>query len=288
MLKYANIRRTEKELVHGSNITNMNTKQRELAKLTVATLPTNMKQRKLVRTSTVKNLRCIVASSLADCFTDANALCAANLQLGAVKTDEIRYTPTTDWRQKSQRGSRTRRAVILASTSRRNDRCVDTYCAPLMPTTHTYTNWDLSEISWVMTSLSRLVRAPCCHRLTTVTPSTHAFQLWPSRLFSEFSIQHLAVSYTNWSHLTSNHVTSDLKVRHWLPIKEHVDHELFVLVLVHNVSAGRALLNMSDMLTFVLTWLVTTFNWLIGVLTARQHRKVNLCQLWGKETGSVG
>jgi len=29
-------------------------------------------------------------------------------------------------------------------------------------------------------------------------------------------------------------------------------------------------------------------NWLIGVLTARQHRKVNLCQLRGKETGSVG
>jgi len=27
---------------------------------------------------------------------------------------------------------------------------------------------------------------------------------------------------------------------------------------------------------------------LIGVLTARQHRKVNLCQLRGKETGSVG
>jgi len=30
------------------------------------------------------------------------------------------------------------------------------------------------------------------------------------------------------------------------------------------------------------------FNWLIGVLTARQLRKVNLCQLRGKETGSVG
>jgi len=29
-------------------------------------------------------------------------------------------------------------------------------------------------------------------------------------------------------------------------------------------------------------------DWLIGVLTARQHRKVNLCQLRGKETGSVG
>jgi len=27
---------------------------------------------------------------------------------------------------------------------------------------------------------------------------------------------------------------------------------------------------------------------LIGVLTARQHRKVNLCQLREKETGSVG
>jgi len=29
-------------------------------------------------------------------------------------------------------------------------------------------------------------------------------------------------------------------------------------------------------------------DWLIGVLMARQHRKVNLCQLRGKETGSVG
>jgi len=29
-------------------------------------------------------------------------------------------------------------------------------------------------------------------------------------------------------------------------------------------------------------------DWLTGVLTARQHRKVNLCQLRGKETGSVG
>jgi len=32
----------------------------------------------------------------------------------------------------------------------------------------------------------------------------------------------------------------------------------------------------------------TPIDWLIGVLTARQHRKVNLCQLRGKETGSVG
>jgi len=31
-----------------------------------------------------------------------------------------------------------------------------------------------------------------------------------------------------------------------------------------------------------------SIDWLIGVLTARQHRKVNLCQLRRKETGSVG
>jgi len=28
--------------------------------------------------------------------------------------------------------------------------------------------------------------------------------------------------------------------------------------------------------------------WLVGCLPAHQHRKVNLCQLWGRETGSVG
>jgi len=37
-----------------------------------------------------------------------------------------------------------------------------------------------------------------------------------------------------------------------------------------------------------LRWLNVPFRWLFGCLTARQHRKVNLCQLQGRETGLVG
>jgi len=65
--------------------------------------------------------------------------------------------------------------------------------------------------------------------------------LWPSRLFSEFSIQR-SVSYTSWSHLTTV-----LKDMHWLPIKQRVNYKLGTLV--HNVSTDRAPLYMSDMLS---------------------------------------
>jgi len=36
------------------------------------------------------------------------------------------------------------------------------------------------------------------------------------------------------------------------------------------------------------TTLFDNLDWLVGCLTARQHRKVNVCQLWGRETGLVG
>jgi len=45
----------------------------------------------------------------------------------------------------------------------------------------------------------------------------------------------------------SDRVTTVLKDLHWLPIKQRVEYKL--CMLVHNVSAGRAPLYMSDMLT---------------------------------------
>jgi len=46
---------------------------------------------------------------------------------------------------------------------------------------------------------------------------------------------------------TSDHVTSTLVDLHWLPIKQLVDYEL--CCHVHNVSIGRALAYLSDMVT---------------------------------------
>jgi len=42
----------------------------------------------------------------------------------------------------------------------------------------------------------------------------------------------------------SDHVTTVLKVLHWLPIKQRVDCKL--CILVHNVSTGHVPLNMFD------------------------------------------
>jgi len=71
-------------------------------------------------------------------------------------------------------------------------------------------------------------------------------------------------------------------------IVNRIDNNSIIGVEIRRSTHYSSLQKWSLKSTMTMHWLIDwLIDWLIGVSTARQHRKVNLCQLRGKETGTV-